>query len=143
MQVLFDTNVLLDVLFQREHWAEVSGQVWQAHDDGRIAGYISASTLTDIFYVGRRHKGLDAARDAVRICLQTFHICDVTRQTLVLADSLPGRDFEDNVQIACAHLANLDGIITRDNSGFAAAALPVWTPVELLAQISATNGEQE
>jgi len=143
MQVLLDTNVLLDVLFQREDWVELSGQVWQAHDDGRITGSIAASTLTDIFYVGRRQKGWEAAREAIRICLRVFHICDVTRQTLVLADSFPGQDFEDNVQMACAYLADLNGIVTRDKSGFADAAVPVWTPEELLAQISKTNGEQE
>ncbi|HID53521.1 MAG TPA: PIN domain-containing protein [Anaerolineae bacterium] len=143
MHLLPDTNVLLDVLLERKNWADASKQVWQAHNDGRIFGYVTASTLTDIFYVGRRYKGRDGVREAVRICLQSFNICDVTRQTLLLADSLPGRDFEDNVQIACALLANLNGIVTRDKSGFTAADLPVWTPEELLVQTGAKNGEQE
>ena len=39
--------------------------------------------------------------------------------------SKPGNDFEDNVQIACAILSNLDGIVTRDIKGFKNSLVPV------------------
>jgi hypothetical protein len=71
----------------------------------------------------------------VRRCLQTFEIIPVGRPELERADSLPGSDFEDNLQMACAALAKLDAIVTRDPSGFAGSPIPVLSPAELLAQV--------
>ena len=49
MRVLLDTNVLLDVLLAREPWLAEAAAVWRASDDRRIVGYLTASTITDIF----------------------------------------------------------------------------------------------
>jgi hypothetical protein len=75
------------------------------------------------------------ARQAVRICLEAFEICAVDHQALEQAQALPGSDFENNLQIACASLAGLDAIVTRDSKGFKTAAMPVLTPAELLTRL--------
>jgi hypothetical protein len=49
MNVLIDTNILLDVLLKRSPWSTESSAIWQACDNGRIVGDLPASTLTDIF----------------------------------------------------------------------------------------------
>ena len=51
-------------------------------------------------------------------------------------DSMPGSDFEDNLQIAFAMEAGLDAIVTRDLKGFVGSPVAVMTPAELLARIS-------
>jgi predicted nucleic acid-binding protein len=91
-----------------------------------------ACAITDIFYVTRRLAGLQTAHTAASLCLQTFEICTVNHQALEQAQTLLGNDLEDNLQIACASLANLDAIITRDKKGFQASTIPVLTPAELL-----------
>jgi hypothetical protein len=68
--------------------------------------------------------------------LQTFEICAVNRQSILVARSLPGNDFEDNLQIACATLSGLDGLVTRDPKGFQTTMMPIWTPTQILAQLS-------
>lgn len=135
MHILFDINVVLDVLLDRKPWVTEATAVWQANDEGRIVGYILASAMTDIFYIARRLAGLEIAHTTVRTCLEAFEICTVDRQTLEQAETLPGNDFEDNLQIACASIAGIDAIVTRDKDGFKAATIPVWTPAELLAQL--------
>lgn len=135
MQILLDTNVILDVLLKREPWVAEASALWKAHDEGRITGYIVASSVTNIFYIARRLAGLNSAREAVRICLDAFEICAVDRQALEQAQALPGSDFEDNLQIACATLAGLDALVSRNKEDFKAATIPVLTPGELLAQM--------
>jgi predicted nucleic acid-binding protein len=54
MRVLLDTNVVLDVLLNRDPWVQDSAAVWQASDQGRIVGHVVASTITTVFYVARR-----------------------------------------------------------------------------------------
>jgi predicted nucleic acid-binding protein len=138
MNVLIDANILLDVLLDRAPWANDSSAIWQACDDGRITGYIPASTLTDIFYIARRIIDTATARVAVGLCLATFAICPVDRPTLERAASLLGNDFEDNVVIACAIIAKLEVIVTRNSGDFAASPVPVLTPAALLTQIFAS-----
>jgi hypothetical protein len=57
-----------------------SSALWKAVDEGHIAGYIAATTLTNIFYLARRAKGLEGAFEAVAVCLDTFEVCE-TRVT--------------------------------------------------------------
>ena len=135
-QALFDTNVVLDALLKRTPWDVDAAACWQACDDGRILGCLTASSLTDIFYVARKQKGLASAGDAIRVCLATFAICQVDRSVLEQAMDLVGNDFEDNLQIACATLAGLDVIVTRDKGGFRNSAIPAFTPAELLTQLN-------
>lgn len=135
MQVLIDTNVLLDVLLKREPWVSDSYGVWLANDQDRIAGYIAACSITDLFYVARRLTTLEKARMATYLCLEAFSICTVDRRTLELAQTLSGSDFEDNLQIACASIAGLDAIVTRDTTGFGNSLVPIFQPRELLAQL--------
>lgn len=70
-----------------------------------------------------------------RTCLEAFEICDVTRHTLQQAETLSGNDFEDNLQIACATLQNLNAIVTRDKAGFQNSSVAVFDPADLLAQL--------
>lgn len=135
MRALLDTNVVLDVLLRREPWVMQSGALWQAHDEGRLHGHVMASAMTDIFYVARKLVGLELAYKAVRTCLATFEMCTVDRTALEQALALPGKDMEDNLQIACAQIGRLDAIITRDQTGFTASAVPVLTPAEALGRL--------
>ncbi|MGH9754957.1 MAG: type II toxin-antitoxin system VapC family toxin [Blastocatellia bacterium] len=134
--VLFDTNVVLDALLNRAPWVADAAACWRASDDGKILGCLTASTLTDIFYIARKQKGVDVARDAVRLCLDTFAICAVDRIALEHAAALPGNDFEDNLQIACATLAELDGIVTRDKDGFRDSPIPAFSPTDLITLLT-------
>ncbi len=92
--------------------------------------------LPTIFYIVRRNADLARARRVVSECLDSFEILPVDRSTLELARTLTGPDFEDNLQIACAVVARLDAIVTRDPRGFAGSPVPVHSPAEFLARLS-------
>ena len=68
-----------------------------------MVGYITATTLTDIFYIARRHtRSVEQARQAVAETLTVMEICPVNRAVLESAFGFGLADFEDAVQIACA-----------------------------------------
>lgn len=117
MKVLLDTNVILDLLLERDPWRIEAEAIAQAGSAGRLQAHASASSITDIFYISRRLVGAEQARLAVRACLDSLHIISVTRELLDAADRRPGSDYEDNLQVECAIAAGLDAIITRDPKG--------------------------
>ncbi|MGH2514669.1 MAG: type II toxin-antitoxin system VapC family toxin, partial [Ktedonobacterales bacterium] len=136
MRILFDINVVLDVLLKRDPWRAEASQLWDAVAQGKLEGFLAPTTITTVYYLARKlPAGSAGAKQAITACLSTFEICAMDHQTLDAALSLPGSDFEDSVQIACAHLTSLDGIVTRNAQDFASAQCTVYTPAQLLAQL--------
>jgi predicted nucleic acid-binding protein len=136
MRVLVDTNIILDFLLQREPFFQSADLLFQAIDCDRLVGYVTATTLTDIFYIARKHTGsIEQARQAISEILTVIAICPVNREVLEAAFASELTDFEDAVQIACAIAQGLDAIVTRDVN-FSSAEIPVLTVEELLQQIS-------
>src|SRR4051794_13836202 len=105
MRLLFDTNIVLDVLLAREPWATELKPIWEARRTGRVQGFVAATSLTNLFYITRRLSNAERARQAVRSCMRALAVIPVDAATIELADRLPGSDLEDNVQIACAQIA--------------------------------------
>lgn len=135
IRVLLDTNVVLDVLLDRPPWNIQARAIWQAHLDNQIAAHLSATALTDVFYVARRHAGREQAWRAVRACLDQLYLISVGATELHAAATLGGRDFEDGLQIACATAARLDVIVTRDPVGFVDSTVEAIEPTELLNRL--------
>lgn len=119
---------MLDVLTDRRPWVEDASRIWRAHERGHCVAHLTATTLTDIHYVAKRLSSTEKANRAFALCLRTFEIAGVDRETLEMASHLPGGDFEDNVQIACIQQVQLDGVVTRDADGFSEAPCAVWSP---------------
>ncbi len=93
MRVLLDTNIVLNVLLKREPWVSKSKSIWQANDDGLITGYITGTTLTDIFYIARKITDFSMAQKAVTTYLKAFEICTVDRRVIELGVTFQGNDF--------------------------------------------------
>ncbi len=77
---------------------------------------------------------LEAFTDVIT-CLKTLEICTVDRFALEQAAALSGSDFEDDLQTACVVIAGLDAIVTGDE-GFAATAIPVLSPADLMTKLT-------
>ena len=136
MRVLIDTNIVLDFLLQREPFVKDTELIFQAIDAGQIVGYVTATTLTDIFYISRKHtRSVEQARQAVLETLTAMVICPVNRAVLESAFNSGLADFEDAVQIFCAVDQELDAILTRDTQGFLSSSVPVLSTQELLQQL--------
>ena len=119
MRVLIDTNIILDFLLQREPFFQDADLLFQAIDFGQIVGYVTATTLTDIFYIARRHtRSIEPARQAIAEILIAMEICPVNRTILKSAFNSGLADFEDAIQIACAVAQGLDAILTRNTQDF-------------------------
>ena len=139
MRVLLDTNIVLDVLLRRMPWQIEAESILNAVREGRLACSVASLTVTNVFYVARRLVGLERARNIVRECLQTLEILDVGQRELEIADSFPGSDFEDNLQIAVAITESVDAIVTRDETGFLTSPVTVLTPSELLSALNSSR----
>ena len=140
MRVLIDTNIVLDFLLQREPFFQNAELLFQSINAGQVIGYVTATTLTDIFYISRKHtRSVEQARQAVSETLIAMVISPIDRAVLESAFNSGLVDFEDAVQIFGAVAQGLDAILTRDNKGFLSSPIPVLSIQELLQQLRTQN----
>jgi predicted nucleic acid-binding protein len=135
-QILLDTDVILDLYLDRDPFADDAAALWEAHEAGHLTAYVSAITPVNLFYVARKLKGRDVARQAVTELLATLPICAVDLAVLQSGLAIAFKDFEDAVQHASAAAAGLEGIVTRNVADYRQASLPIFTPADFLSQFS-------
>lgn len=138
MRWLVDVNVILDVLADREPWAEHSARVLELVESGRAEGVVAAHTVTTLHYRVARHGGRELATTTVRRLLRVFGVVPVDEDRLLHALDLDLGDFEDAVQAACAEKIRADVLVTRNADDFAGVGVEALSPVELLAGMEGT-----
>ncbi len=79
LRVLFDTNVVLDVLLAREPFRTDSEALIRAAEHGEIEGVLCATTLTTVDYVVGKARGWETSRDVARALLAAFAVASVGR----------------------------------------------------------------
>ncbi|MBA3846718.1 MAG: PIN domain-containing protein [Planctomycetes bacterium] len=140
MKALIDTNVLLDVIARRAPFFNDSAMVWTMAEQGRIHGLVSAISLTNIYYIGRKLNGRDAAIKALTLIRDSFAIVECDAQILGQAiDAVmrgESKDVEDAVQFFSAARAGAQCLVTRNPGDFAQNFCPVVSPTEFLARFA-------
>jgi predicted nucleic acid-binding protein len=128
MKILFDTNIILDLLLDRHPHAEASASIWAAVETGAAEGMLAAPAVTTIHYLVRKERGNARAKRIVSAILRVFKVAPVDREVVQEALLLPFSDFEDAVTPAAARFADCDYIMTRDPKGFRSSPVRALTP---------------
>ncbi|MEY8313286.1 PIN domain-containing protein [Oscillospiraceae bacterium 42-9] len=133
MKLLIDTNVVLDVLLKRAPFYTAAADVLRLVEQGNIMEYVSASTITDIYYIASRQiKDRAVVKDLLGRLLKVVSIAAVTEQEIKCALDLDWLDFEDSVQYAVSQAGEMDGIVTRNPDDYKYAGVNIWLPEDLL-----------
>ena len=113
MKVLFDTNIVLDVLLEREPYLNNAIALLDAVEKQIIQGYLCATTITTIDYLATKALGKAGSKIAVGKLVELFVIAEVNRKTLITALSSNFSDFEDAVLFHAGFDAGVDKVVTR------------------------------
>lgn len=137
MKIMCDTNVVLDVLLDREPFVQDSYKILSLCEEHRIHGLVSASSITDIYYLTREYThSTELAYRAIGKLLEIVKVCSVTNNDVLVAYQKKAKDFEDCLLATCAKSIGCDFIITRNKRDFEEFDIPLLTPTELLKQLS-------
>jgi len=127
-RILFDTNVILDVLLDRQPYVEAGASAWAAVETGISKGMLAGHAVTTIHYLIRKEKGNVQARRIISAILRVFGVATVDGAVVQEALQLPLADFENAVTAAAARLAGCECIVTRDPKGFRGSPVRSLTP---------------
>ena len=135
MKILIDTNVVWDVILERQPFYNFSAKVLELADKG-VDEYISAAAITDIYYLAYRDlKDREKVIVLMKDVLEIAKIISVSEKEIYNAFNLNWKDFEDAVQYSAAVSNNIDAIITRNMKGFFQGEVKILTPEEMLESI--------
>ncbi len=138
--VFLDTNIVIDVLANREPFSNFASRLLDYGDKGKINIYISALSYSNIYYILRKscsHKEMISLLKDINSILTTI---DVTGYIIQEALESKLKDFEDAIQLNTA-LSNkkIQAIVTRDPKGFKNTEISVLTPQEAIGIIESAD----
>jgi len=137
MKVLIDTNVALNILLNQPNFYAGSKKVFDLAETGVFTAFISASAITDIYYIASKSLGKKAARENIKQhLLQVFKPAAVTDSHIYQALDLDWDDFEDSVQFVVGEGLSVDYIVTRNTKDYSSGSISAVTPEEFLRTIT-------
>lgn len=144
MRLMIDTNIFLDVLTQREPFYEHSKAVLSLCENKKVQGFLSASGVTDIFYlIHRQLHSIDLAYQALGSVLDIAKVLTVTNEDVLNAYITRASDFEDCLLATCAKSNKCDAIVTRNKKDFLTFGITLLSPEELLELFPTDEQETE
>ena len=132
MNVLIDTNVILDTVLKRSPFHEDASNVLGLIGRKPFRFFITASMATDLYYFLTKYLGSKRSIEYLKDLASAIDICSVNHSHINKALSASSKDFEDAVQFFSAQDAKVEAIITRDKSGFKDFDIDAMTPREFL-----------
>jgi len=133
MDILIDTNVIIDHLCSRQPYAANAEKILRYCFQQDCKGYIAAHSITNIFYILRKEFSVS---DRKRMLLDLCEFIDIIGlQKKQIIDALNDDEFsdlEDRIQFECAQSINADYIITRNIVDFPNSSIPVILPEDFL-----------
>ena len=135
IKALIDTNVILDIALKREPFFEYASMIFDKIDDQILEGYITASSITDIYYIASKQKDKLQARTFLLNLVQIMEVIGVDKDIVIEALECDIPDFEDAIQVFSAKSNSIDLIITRNVSDFGLSGLKVLTPQEFIQKL--------
>ncbi|MEY4816223.1 MAG: hypothetical protein RLZZ162_3296 [Verrucomicrobiota bacterium] len=135
MIALVDSDVLLDLGFPREPFAEEAAQLleWCRLHTGR--GFLAWHSLGNVHYLLARHHDDALARRFLDGLLSALDVAPASGLAARRALALPMRDFEDALQAVAAEAVGAQVIVTRNTADFRRSPIPAIMPAEFLRRV--------
>lgn len=133
-RVLFDTDVLLDFLFDRKPFSDQTLTLLLACQEKKIIGYLTPIIFSNMYYILRQQASDAYVKEKLGVLLSIVRVLPMNEQTVHLAISSSFKDIEDAMQYFCAlKNANIDAILTRNTKDYKKSVIPVFLPSEWLS----------
>lgn len=133
MKLLIDTNIIIDILLARNNYENSIKLFQYINDNSFIDGFISASSITDIFYIIRKEThSYEKTYNAIEGILKILKIMPVSKNDIIDAIKFHWKDFEDCVQYTISKNNKIDFIITNNVKDFLHSEISILTPQEFI-----------
>ncbi len=136
MNILIDTNVVLDAMLSRSPFEEAAQKLFIMAAEEKINAYITASSVTDIYYLLCKYlHDKERCKQEILKIITLFSVIDVTGYDCKKALELSMADYKDALLATCAKRKKMDCIITRNIKVFDNSPVRAILPNDFLRNI--------
>jgi len=126
MKLLIDTNIYIDAMSGRMPWAAGAQALLTKIAEEKAIGCVSASSLSDIYYILKKHlKSNEITKQALVNLITTIDILDVNGTDCKNAFNSPIDDYEDALLACLGERHKVDYLVTRDSEHFKNSSIKV------------------
>lgn len=133
MNLLIDTNVLIDYLGRKEPFFPSAQKLVIAGLFGDVKLWVPSQSIIDSFYVLKKYVESKRLQAAILKTLEVVTPLDLTSDMVFRAASLAWDDMEDCLIALAAEKVGAAYIITRDINGFSRSMVPALSPNDWIA----------
>ena len=133
MTVFVDTNILIDLLCERESFVQSARMLFAYGYSGRLTLVLSSLSLVNAVYIARKYGYVDV-RERLDDITEFVEVVDLRKEVAKRALTCEWKDYEDAVQYMSAIKENADCIVTRNKKDFRNSVIPVYTIDELMSK---------
>ncbi|MDE7310415.1 MAG: PIN domain-containing protein [Eubacterium sp.] len=135
MNILIDTNVIIDFLITREPFFHASSKIIAMCANGELSGYIAFHSIPNLWYIMRKIPEQKRRKWLVDLCGFLKVISVKHEEVLKAIEMAEFKDFEDCLQDRCAKSVCAKYILTRNEADFIGSEVPAISPEVFLATI--------
>ena len=133
MEVLIDTNIVLDWFLKREPFYENAKKLLNKCWFSNIKSYLTVHSICDMFYIIDKKFDVAEKKKLLQLLLNRNDIISETKSDIehFINDEMMD-DLEDGLQMQSAEKCQLDYIITRNISDFKNSSIQAIQPEDFL-----------
>jgi predicted nucleic acid-binding protein len=136
VNVLVDTDILVDVALDRAPFADPAGHLLDLLERRRASGFLAWHSAANFYYLVAPGTGKAGARAFLLDLARFMEVAPTKTASLLQAGRLELRDFEDAMQVAAGLACSADVIATRNVRDYRGAPIEAVRPEELVARIT-------
>ena len=134
--ILIDTNVLVDVVDEREPFSEASTRFLDLISARVEPACVAWHTISNLHYVAKPDPDGPDILSFIEDLANLVTVVPTSNADLLRALRLPMRDFEDAMQVAAAMAAGARLIVTRNLNHFRNSPIRAVSPEDAIAKLT-------
>lgn len=134
-KLFLDSNVVLDLLGEREPFYTAAAKIASLADKSQIQLFVSALSYATVYYVLSKFEDTEQVKEKIRKFKVIAETSDLTDKIIDKGLASKFTDFEDALQYYCSLKYNCNILITRNVKNFKKADILVLTPEEYLKSL--------
>ncbi len=127
--ILIDTDVVLDLLLDREPFSEYAVTIFTFCEEHRIKGFVTPVIISNVYFILRRFSTHEKVIETLSRLLMIIDVLPMDKKVVLAALSSGFKDFEDALQnFSATNWGEIKTILTRNVKDYRKSELVIMTP---------------
>lgn len=132
LKVFIDSDIILDLLAQREPYYEYAAKLFTLVDQRKINAYTSPIIFANIHYILKKLKSNMFALQSLRKIKTMVNVLSIDEKVIEQSLNSDFKDFEDAIQYYTAVNNGIKVILTRNISDYKSSKITVSTSEQFI-----------